>query len=174
MSRTRTVARIAVLSALIYVLSYATATLPNVSAAFFLAFAGGWMWGIVPGMLAGAVGMWLWSSFNPYGPVIPQIMLSQIVGLALCGLIGGSLRSYLRTGISFRSIVFLILASIVCTLAYFVPVNLVDAWIARPFWPRFYTGMLWSSTALISNLLIFPLLFPLIYRISQRERQSYS
>lgn len=170
MSRTRTVARIAVLSALIYVLSWATFYLPNVSAAYFLAFAAGWMWGIVPGLLSGAVGMWLWTSFNPYGPAIPPIMISQIVGLALCGLVGASLKSVISSTFSKRTIVILLGASILCSIAYFVPVNLVDAWIAQPFWPRFYTSMIWSSWAMLSNLLIFPLFFPLISRISLRER----
>ena len=64
----RLISRIALFAALFYVLSWGTAFLPNVNLGFLVAFTAGLLWGAVPGMLVGAVGMGIFTMFNPYGP----------------------------------------------------------------------------------------------------------
>ena len=66
----------------------------------------------------------------------------------------------------------LIAAAITCTLLYFVPVNLVDAWLSQPFKERFIAGMFFSSAALVGNIIIFPLLFGLLRPFYIKERNQ--
>jgi len=169
-SSTRLIARIALFSALIYVLSWGTAALPNVNLAFLIAFSAGYLWGAIPGMAVGAIGMWLWTSFNPYGPAALPIAFVQVAGLATCGLVGFLSRRLIGndTGPG-RHWPTLLLAALVCTLVFYVPVNLVDAWVFQPFWPRFVTGLPFMGISLAANLIIFPLFFAVTQQIRKRE-----
>lgn len=157
----RLLTRIGLFSALVYVLSWGTAFLPNVNLVFFIVFSAGLMWGAVPGMLVGAVGMGLWTTFNPFGPALLPIMLVQMLGAAASGVMGalfGGRQLAKRSGTAL--ILRLLTAATLCTAAFFVPLSIVDAWLFQPFWPRFIGGMAWALVSLGSNLIIFPLLFP--------------
>lgn len=166
---TRLIARIALFSALIYVLSWSTALLPNVNLAFLIAFVAGYLWGAWPGIAVGGVGMWLWTSFNPYGPAALPIAVVQVAGLAACGLIGFLCRRLISNSGDARARWALILAAVFCTLAFYLPVSLVDAWLFGPFWPRLLTGLSFMGISLVANLILFPLSLALIVRIRKRE-----
>ena len=171
MKSPRLISRIAIFSALVYVLSWATAFMPNVNLIFFIVFTAGFLWGATAGMLTGLVGMGLWTNLNPYGPALPPIMVVQCFGAAMSGLVGAGYR-YLWSRESHskgRTTTIIVLLSVVCTTLYFVPVSAVDAWLFQPFWPRFVTGLAWSITSLVSNALIFPLLFSVTLQLYRRE-----
>jgi len=164
-------ARIALFSALIYVFSWGTAALPNVKPIFFIVFSAGFLWGLVPGILVGAIGMGLWTSFNPFGPAPIPVAVSQIIGAAFCGIAGFSFRNLINLKkFGWQNYVLLVAAGIICTLIFFVPVSLVDAWLFQPFRERFIAGMLFSIGALVTNIIIFPLLFRLLRPFYVRER----
>jgi hypothetical protein len=167
--RPRLISRIALFSALVYVLSYATSYLPNVSFVFFIVFAAGYLWGAQAGLLVGLLGMWLWSSFNPFGPAAMPLLAAQMIGAAAGGPIGAWLRR--RAGRNGRRAGWpqLVAAAAACTAGYYIPVNVVDAWLYQPFWPRFIGGLPWAAVSLVSNALIFPLLFPVVLRLYERE-----
>jgi hypothetical protein len=169
----RLLARIALFSALVYVLSWATSYLPNVSLAFFVIFSAGFLWGCVPGLLVGIIGMGIFTTFNPYGPAHPYLMAAQMIGAGLSGLVGAT---FVRIGWpGYRSwllYVVLALAGAVCTVLYYIPVNLVDAWLIGPFWPRLVTAWLWTLISLGSNIFIFPLLFGVTRYLYDWERRS--
>ena len=80
--------RIALFSALVYVFSWATSYLPNVSFAFFIVFTTGFLWGKLPGMLVGIIGMGLTTVFNPFGPAHPYMMIAQVLGMTVSGIAG--------------------------------------------------------------------------------------
>ncbi|MCP4684247.1 MAG: hypothetical protein GY867_02265 [bacterium] len=167
----RLITRIALFAALIYVLAWATAPLLNVKLSFFLAFAAGFLWGFFPGLLAGGIGQWLWTFFNPYGPATPWVMIAQVAGMAACGLLGRMFRRYILAAPSrITKIAVLVLAAASCTLAFFIPVSLVDAWVYQPFWPRFIGGLPFVAISLAGNLFIFPLLFGVVLHLYERER----
>jgi uncharacterized membrane protein len=168
---TRSIARIALFSALIYVLSWSTASLPNVNFAFIIAYAAGNLWGAGPGILVGGVGMWLWTSFNPYGPAPLPIAMVQVAGLAACGLIGFLSRRLLGDNSGFRARWALIMGGLLCTLAFYLPVGLVDAWMFGPFWPRLITGLPFMGFSLVANLILFPLSLTVLMQIRKRERR---
>lgn len=167
--------RVAIFAALVYVLSWATAWLPNINLSFFVIFSAGVLWGSGSGMMVGAVGMGLYTLFNPYGPAMIPIMFSQVFGAALCGLAGDCWRRLggMRATGAMR-LAGLVAAGLVCTLLFYVPVSVVDAWLFQPFWPRLIAGLSWSVVALISNIVIFPLLFPVTYHLYKREWPAQS
>jgi len=171
-SRLRLIPRIALFAALIYVLSWGTSYLPNINLIFFIAFMAGLYWGALAGILVGALGMALWTMFNPFGPAAFPVMAAQVVGTAFSGAIGAGFahrRYHLQER---RSRIFsLVAAAALCTLLFYLPVNLVDAWIFQPFWPRFVGGMLWALISLAANAIIFPVLFGPAAILYNRERK---
>jgi hypothetical protein len=168
--RIRLLTRIALFAALCYVTSLATLALPNVKLLFFVVFSAGFLWGIGPGILVGLFGIGLWTFFNPFGPAGLPMSIVQMIGGAVCGIVG-ALFFYLPWEKMSRLMlsVSLILASLVVTLLFFVPVNLLDAWLFGPFWPRFWMGMSWSVFSIAANALIFPLLFRAVRLLYERE-----
>jgi hypothetical protein len=171
MSRsTRLLTRIALFSALIYVLSWGSSYLPNVNLAFFIAFSSGLLWGALPGMATGAVGMWLWTSFNPMGPAALPIAAAQVFGMALCGLVGSLARySGDQDVANKKPWGMLLLTATGCTLVFYLPVNLIDAMVFQPFWPRILTGLPFVGISLASNLIIFPLFYGVTRQLRKRE-----
>ena len=152
--------RIALFAALIYVLSWGTSYLPNVSLVFFIVFTAGFLWGAAAGVAVGAIGMGLWTLFNPYGPAAAPIMVAQVVGAAASGVVGAWFRRLPWRRMSFHGLTtYLLITAVVCTLFFYAAVNTVDAMVFGPFWPRFIGGAVWALISLGANLVIFPLLF---------------
>jgi uncharacterized membrane protein len=169
-NRSRLIARVALFSALIYVLSWATSYLPNVNFVFFIVFTAGFIWGTAAGALVGLVGMGLWTTLNPYGPADIAVTMAQVLGAAASGPIGTLFRKSgwqqaSREGLVIR----LVIVATLCTLAFYLLVNTVDAWVYQPFWPRFTVGLLWMLISLGANLVIFPLLFSVTRLLYERE-----
>lgn len=173
---TRRLTRIALFAALAYVLSWVCVPLPNVNLIFFVIFSAGLMWGSVSGAVVGIVGMGLWTGFNPFGPAAWPIMMAQVGGAALGGVIGGLFGRLGFHQVERRRVtVYLVVAALLCTVAYYLPVSLVDALVFRPFWPRLIGGMVLSLVSLLANAVVFPLLFFATRRLYERERvQSWS
>jgi len=169
----RLISRIALFSALVYVLSWGTSYFPNLNFVFFIVFTSGFLWGAGPGALVGLVGMGLWTVFNPYGPAPFPIMVAQLVGAASAGPVGSSFVRFPWQAMSERRLVAsLVVCAVACTLLFYLPVNLIDSWLFRPFWPRFITGLLWMMISLVSNAIIFPLLFKVTRLLYLREARA--
>lgn len=169
----RLIPRIGLFASLIYVLSWATSPLLNVNLVFFIVFSAGYMWGRTAGMLVGAIGMGITTFFNPFGPAMLPVMIAQVIGASLSGLIGASMYSlHLFDKSTFSLYGFLTLSALVCTICYFIPVNLIDSWIMQPFWERLYISSLWSLISVGSNILIFALLFPPLRSFYTKEREA--
>lgn len=170
----RLIPRIGLFAALVYVLSWATAMLPNVNLIFFIVFISGFMWGIIPGMLVGAFGMGLSTFFSPFGPAALPVMIVQIVGASFSGLLGAIYFNMYGNKITNLKLYLIIpLFSILCTLVFFIPVNIVDSWLFQPFWERFYISSYWSLISVGSNLLVFSLLFPSMISFCKKEQSSF-
>lgn len=173
MKSLRLLTRVALFAALIYVVSMATVFLPNVKLIFFLVFSAGFLWGGWAGVLVGGIGMGLWTTFNPFGPAGLPVMAAQIIGAAMGGLVG-----YLFDKSGWRMMPRILLygslalAGALCTLLFYLPVSIVDAWLYQPFWPRIVAGLPWVGFSLVSNLLVFPLLFGATKFLYEREHRA--
>lgn len=159
--RSSLIARVALSAALVYVLSWGTSYLPNVNLIFFIVFSAGFLWGAGPGALVGAIGMGLWTLFNPFGPAAAPVMVAQIIGAVFSGIIGAAFRRIVSPHARpNRLVIGLVVSAALCTLLFYLPVNFVDALVFQPFWPRFIGGLIWAAISLGANSVIFPLLFP--------------
>jgi uncharacterized membrane protein len=173
MRATGWIARVAVFSALVYIVSWATGFLPNITLGFFVVFSAGYLWGSAAGVVTGAVGFGLWSAFNPYGPAPLPVMAAQALGGALVGLVGQAAnRMHLGSRTGPWRVALLALIGAFCTLAFYLPVTLVDAWLFQPFEVRMATGLGWALWPLAANLLIFPLLFGATAALYARDRKQ--
>ncbi len=168
----RLVARIALFTALIYVLSWGTTFLPNINPIFFLVFSAGYCWGIMPGVLTGAMGMGLWTFFNPFGPAPLPVALAQIAGTVLIGLIGFFSRNLIKVeNLNLGSYSVLTACGLLCSALFFTGVSAVDAIMFQPFKPRFVAGISFAAPAILVNGIVFPLLFRLLRPFFLREKQ---
>lgn len=171
--RVRTVIRIGLGAALVYATSLALAPLPNLKLTFLLVAAFGMLWGAAAGFAVGALGTLLWSLLNPYGPAIPPLLVTQVFGMGLVGLTGEPVRVLVKSGrINLPRLILLSLLGAGATLLYFVPVNLIDAWLFQPFLPRFWAGMIWTIWPVLMNAILFPVALPLLKQALTREHQS--
>jgi uncharacterized membrane protein len=165
--------RVATFAALVFVFSYATVLMPNVNLSFFVVFTAGFLWGIWPGIGVGVIGFFLWSNFNPSGPAPFPILLAQLAGISFSAVIGTLMSSWIsiRSG-NFRVILLLIISGFFCGFMFHLVVSIVDAFVFQPFWPRFLGGLLFSLITLVSNCIIFPLLYPVLDYLYRKEKKS--
>lgn len=166
----RLITRIGLFAALFYVLSLSFVALPNVNPGFFVIFSAGFLWGPVPGILVGAVGMGAWTMFNPFGPALPPISAAQVIGMSQVGLFGWlvSLLKWKQWS-PLTCVLLLAIAGMVSAILFFLPVNMMDAILFKPFWPRFIAGATMSLLALLTNAILFPILFVVTARLYDRE-----
>lgn len=166
----KTITRVAVFAALVFIFSYFSVFLYNVNLAFFIVFSAGFLWGTGPGILVGAIGFFLWSNFNPMGPAPFPLLISQMLGIALTGAIGHFISKLLSKTSSDRGqILLLALSGLFSGLIYHIIVDTIDALIYQPFWPRLIGGLLFSLITIISNSIMFPLLYPALAYLRRKE-----
>ena len=165
------IARVALFSALAYVAALASIYVPNVSLIFVVVFVSGILFGLRGGVTVGGIGMFLWSLFNPFGMTSLPIIIAQITGMVLVGAQGAILhRSTVFEKQVGRGYFLFALLGLSSGLIFQVILNLVYAWIYRPFWESLYAGMLFSLLTIVSNTIIFPLCYPLVIKLCKRER----
>ncbi len=172
-SSLRIIARVAVFAALVFIFSYLSVFLSNVNPAFFIVFAAGFLWGIWPGIGVGVIGFFLWSNFNPMGPAPAPLLISQLIGISFSALIG-VLASQTLTPESrnIKSALIMVLSGLLTGLFYHMIVDVVDAWLYQPFWPRLIGGTVFSLITIISNCIIFPMFYPALVYLYHREKRA--
>ena len=165
-------ARVALFSALAYVLALASMYIPNVSLAFIAIFACGALYGARTGIAAGGVGMFLWTVFNPLGMAAVPVTAAQIAGMMIVGGLGAGIsRSMIMTRVVARGFWTFGVLGFLSGLLYQVIVGGVNAWLYGPFWQSLSAGLIFSLATIISNGLIFPACYPLVVKLAVRGRR---
>ena len=169
----RFVARVALFSALAYVLALASASfIPNVSLIFIVVFAAGAVYGLPYGITVGGVGEFLLTIFNPYGPASLPITIAQIAAMMLVGALGATLfRTQLILTLVPRGFLICGLLGLASGLTFQIILNLVSAWLYGPFWESLMAGLAFSLLTIVSNAVIFPVCYPILVKLSVRERR---
>lgn len=140
--------------------------LPGVEVVTATVFLAGFMLGAMRGFIVGVIAEFLYTFFNPLGPVAPPLMMAQIAGMALSGLAGGfTAKSFTKrfppipvfTALGIFLTLFFDLAT---TLAFGLTIN------------QAFNGLLAALTIgapiylthLATNTLIFSVLVPILAR----------
>jgi uncharacterized membrane protein len=165
--------RVAMFAALVFVSAYFSVHLYNVNLGFFIVFLAGLLWGIGPGVTVGLIGFFLWSNFNPFGPAPLPLLIAQLIGIIATPVIGHLTGKFLnRSKNRLNKILILSCAGILSGLCYHIPVDIVDAWLYRPFWERLVGGLLFSLITIVANAIIFPILLPALKMMTGKEKAT--
>jgi len=148
----RIITRVGVFASLVFIFSYFSAFLYNINLGFFIIFVSGFLWGPGPGIGVGLVGFFLWSNFNPFGPAASKMFNPE---------------KWSRKGL-----VILIVSGFLSGLFYHIPVDIVDALLYQPFWPRLIGGAIFSLITIVSCSIIFPLFYPALALMYKKEKNS--
>ena len=114
---TRRIIQTGLFVALVVVLGFLLAEVPNVELMTVSVFLSGVILGLRRGVVVGLLSILLYSLFNPYGPPLPPLVLAQILGFAIIGSSGGILRKQLALG-GKAPYLFSALAGLILTLIY--------------------------------------------------------
>jgi hypothetical protein len=171
----RVLTRVALFAALVFVFSYISMFLHNVNPSFFIVFVAGYLWGVVPGAGVGAVGIFLWSIFNPLGPPPLPILAGQVIGISFSAVIGDAVRdSFKVAGWNLFTAGIMVISGFLCGLFYHLVVDVIDAWLYQPFWPRLIGGLIFSLLTIVSNCIMFPLFYPVLKFMREREKENFA
>ncbi|MCK4655875.1 MAG: ECF transporter S component [candidate division Zixibacteria bacterium] len=153
----------AIFAALCYVTMLPLVGFYNVFLTLFICFTAGVLLGAGWGFLTGIIGMFLCSYFNPLGAALPPIMLAQMIGAGFSGWLGGTVGRRLPMR-QYSVIHFVLMGAmgLVTALVYHLLVDVIDAWLWGPFWVRLQIGLISSLVTIVSNVIIFVVLFPML------------
>lgn len=153
----------AIFAALCYITMLPLIGFYNVFLTLFICFTAGLLLGAGWGFLTGVIGMFICSYFNPLGAALPPIMLAQMIGAGFSGWLG-SVAGNRLLGIRSAVLQYVLMGVLgfFSALVYHLLVDLVDAWLWGPFWVRFQLGLLSSLMTIVSNTIIFVVLYPVL------------
>jgi hypothetical protein len=148
-----------------FALKYPLIGLPNVEPLTLAFFALGYAHGARWGAFVGIAGEAIFATFNPMGMSIPQVWGAQVIGMGLVGMAGGLSRPFYDPiwSHNFR-IGFAAVAGFGVTLVYDILTNLAFAASIGPFWPVMVAAIPFAAIHVVSNALLFALLFPILSR----------
>ena len=144
----------------------AMAQFPNVELITAAIFLSGMMLGVGFGVVVGAVAEFLYSFFNPYGLAAPPLLIAQVISMMLVGATGGLVRNLFGQrcppawvlGLIGWALTFIF--DLLTTLSFTI---VVGSGIAG-FFAAIAIGFYFYLAHQVSNLLIFALLLPVLFR----------
>ena len=171
----RKLALMGVLIALAIVLKLPLLSVPNVEFFTFIIFSSGYLLGIIGGVLVGIISMSIYTSIiTPYGlPPLP-IAFAQILCMALIGFAGGLAFKFNVVAFdqnpssrSFLPILIMGISGLVLTIIYDLFTNLAVAFVMGQFLPVMIAAIPFALIHVLSNILIFVILAPLLLKMSK-------
>lgn len=148
-----------------FALKYPLIGLPNVEPLTLAFFALGYAHGARWGAFVGLAGEAIFATLNPLGMSIPQVWVAQTLSMSLAGIAGGLVRPFydpiwsarIRAG-------FAAVAGFGVTLVFDLVTNLAFAATIGPFWPVMIAAIPFAAIHVLSNALLFALVFPILSR----------
>ncbi len=176
-NRTRRIIQTGLFIALVVILGFLLAEVPNIELMTVSVFLSGVILGSRSGAIVGALSILLYSLFNPYGPPLPPLVLAQVLGFALVGCVGGMLRRPLAAG-GGAPYLFSALAGLLLTLVYDSLTTVATAVIAlgadrlvEGVAGFFVAGALFIIVHTLSNTIVFTVTaVPVMRAVSAWER----
>jgi len=163
----------ALFGGLAYLANFFMLIIPNLTLAFFIVFLSGYLLGYRWGFVSGALGFFLISYFNPMGMAMIPILLGQIVFGGITGAGGGLARNIFPVKTKdWRTYLLYALWGLLLSGIYMSVVSFIDAVMYGPFRERFLVGLSFSILTIISNMIIFPIMTPVIKFTSELIEES--
>ncbi len=173
----RELAHIGGLVAAAFVIKLPLLGIPNVEPFLLTYFFIGFRFGPGWGLTIGAAAEFLYSTLNPFGPAIPPVLLAQVLGMGLAGLIGGILASWNPWDwLTKPNRIGLAILGGVITLFYDLATNLAMVATLGSLWAWLIAGIPFSALHIVSNCLLFAVVFPALCKIvpAPQRRQPVS
>jgi hypothetical protein len=176
----RKLALMGVLIALAIALKLPILSVPNVEFFTFIVFSSGYLLGMIGGAAVGIISMSIYTSFvTPYGlPPLP-IAFAQVFSMALIGFAGGLAfrlcRSALRPDFYLGTVAVILtmgMAGLVLTIIYDLFTNLATALVVGQFWPVMIAALPFALLHILSNVVIFVVLSPLLLKMARFHREK--
>ena len=153
-------------------LGYALISVPNVELVTATVFLGGYVLGVRLGLLGGIVTETIYGIMNPQGLAAPPLLAGMVIAMGIIGAMGG-LFTRITIIKSDPGPVFLAAAGFICTLifelltslGYFISVQMP----AQRMAVGLIAGLPFYFVHLLSNILIFLILVPLLIRRLQSK-----
>lgn len=170
----RKLALMGVLIALAIALKLPILSVPNVEFFTFIIFCSGYLLGMVEGVIMGTISISLYTILlTPYGPPPLPIGAAQIISMALIGFSGGFISKLVPASSGqyllsrpIASILIIGSSGLVLTLIYDLLTNLASAFVMGQFWPVMIAGIPFALVHIVSNVVIFTTLSPLLLVMS--------
>jgi energy-coupling factor transport system substrate-specific component len=170
----RKLALMGIMIALAIALKLPILTLPNIEFFTFIIFCSGYLLGMIDGVIVGVISMSLYTIiFTPYGPPPLPIGIAQVASMALIGFSGGLISKLIPASsgkyILSRPMISILLVGIsglILTLVYDLLTNLASAFVMGQFWPVMIAGVPFALIHIVSNVVIFATLSPLLLIMS--------
>jgi hypothetical protein len=146
-------------------LGFALFSIPNVEMITATVFISGYFLGFKEGILTGILTEGLYSLLSPFGLAAPPLFIAQIISMGFVGLVGAVFHKYrssikiiypLQLGLIGFSVT--LLFAVLTTLSFTLFIELST----EQFLGSFLYGLGFYLTHIISNVLIFTLLLPVI------------
>lgn len=170
-SRSRWISIASMMSALAIIGSYALVGIPNVELGSTVLFITSYLFGYLMGIWCTLIMAVVFGSINPWGGLIPQIWITQVLGwlyiTAAGGIMGKHLPHVSQKTWSRRDVGFV---GGTTTLFYDLFTNLGYAWaFSIPYWAALVSGMAFMVLHVVTNSLIFAAAVPNLVEAIQIE-----
>ncbi|MFX1368275.1 MAG: hypothetical protein ACFFAY_06745 [Promethearchaeota archaeon] len=162
MSRSRWVAIAAIMSALAIVGNYVLVTIPNVELGSTVLFVTAYLFGYSMGIWCTTIMAVVFGSINPWGALIPQIWITQVLGwlyISIAGSIMGSQSQHIPQE-SWSRLEIGLVGGII-TLFFDLFTNLGYAWaFGVPYWVSLASGAGFMALHVVTNAIVFAAAVP--------------
>jgi energy-coupling factor transport system substrate-specific component len=156
-ARSRQVAITAIMTALALVGNYIFVAIPNVELGSGILFVTAYLFGFQTGASCAVLMAIIFGSINPWGGLIPQIWLTQVIGwlyITAAGALMGRDRQGL--GYSMRDVLILGFTGAFLTFFFDMLTNLGYSWaFGIPYWLAIVSGFPFMVVHIVSNAIIF-------------------
>ncbi|MFX0055251.1 MAG: hypothetical protein ACFFAX_05185 [Promethearchaeota archaeon] len=161
-TRSRQVAITAIMTALALVGNYVFVAIPNVELGSGILFVTAYLFGFQTGALCAVLMAVIFGSINPWGGLIPQIWITQVIGwvyITAAGALMGRNRSGSKHSI--REIWLLGFTGAFLTFFFDMLTNLGYSWaFGIPYWLAIVSGLPFMAVHVASNAIIFGAVTP--------------
>jgi hypothetical protein len=174
MTRSRQVAITAIMTALALTGNYVFVAIPNVELGSGILFVTAYLFGFQTGASCAVLMAIIFGSINPWGGLIPQIWITQVIGwvyITAAGALMGRDRHGL--GHSMRDVWILGFTGAFLTFFFDMLTNLGYSWaFGIPYWLAIVSGFPFMAVHIVSNAIIFGAVTPRLDIIVRSQLSS--